>query len=419
MLKILFKKGASIQLGCKLFSHHGHTVCKSPQFQKISFNSNNSTRWSSHVATSVSKTMSNPTILAQPSRSTGYWLLGCSGMVFGAVVLGGVTRLTESGLSMVTWKLFGEKLPKNSAEWIEEFNLYKEYPEFKLKNKDISLEEFKRIWWMEYLHRMWGRCIGAAFFIPASILWYKGRFNSGMKKRVLLFGTLIGCQGLLGWYMVKSGLEDRFHTQSDVPRVSQYRLASHLSMAFVLYSGLLWTALDQLLPKEKALTMTDANRTAVLRLKRFAHLSKGFIFVTALSGAFVAGLDAGLVYNSFPLMGDRFIPSDLLAFSPTLRNFTENPTTVQFDHRILGITTFSLITAQWLMGRRLGLTPRARLALNCVAGMAYMQVALGITTLLTYVPVSIAALHQSGSLVLLSMAIWLSHEMKHIKRIVK
>ncbi|KAL1460620.1 hypothetical protein WDU94_012587 [Cyamophila willieti] len=226
-------------------------------------------------------------------------------------------------------------------------------------------------------------------------------------------------QGLLGWYMVKSGLEDRFHTQSDVPRVSQYRLASHLSMAFVLYSGLLWTALDHLLPKEKVLQLTDVNRTALLRLKRFAAVSKGFIFVTALSGAFVAGLDAGLVYNSFPLMGDRFIPSDLLAFSPTIRNFTENPTTVQFDHRILGITTISLITAQWVLGRRLGLTPRTRLALNCVAGMAYMQVALGITTLLTYVPVSIAALHQSGSLVLLSMAIWLSHEMKHIKRIVK
>lgn len=339
-------------------------------------------------------------------------------MVFGAVVLGGVTRLTESGLSMVTWKLFGEKLPQNSAEWIEEFNQYKEFPEFKLKNKEITLEEFKRIWWMEYLHRMWGRCIGAAFFIPASVFWYKGYFNAAMKKRVGLFGTLIACQGLLGWYMVKSGLEDRFHTQSDIPRVSQYRLASHLSMAFLLYSGLLWTALDQLLPAN-ALKLTDANRTSLLRLKRFAYMTKGFIFVTALSGAFVAGLDAGLVYNSFPLMADRFIPTDILAMEPKIRNFTENPTTVQFDHRILGITTFSLISAQWWMGRRLRLPARVNLALNCVTGMAYMQVALGITTLLTYVPVSIAAIHQSGSLILLSMAIWLSHEMKHIKRIVK
>ncbi|KAL1460619.1 hypothetical protein WDU94_012586 [Cyamophila willieti] len=138
MLKILFKKGVSSQLGCKLFIH-GQAVSRSPQSQKISLNLINSypTRWSSHVATSVTKNLSNSTILAKPSHATGYWLLGCSGMVFGAVVLGGVTRLTESGLSMVTWKLFGEKLPKNSAEWIEEFNLYKEYPEFKLQPEHL------------------------------------------------------------------------------------------------------------------------------------------------------------------------------------------------------------------------------------------------------------------------------------------
>ncbi|KAI5740941.1 hypothetical protein M8J76_008721 [Diaphorina citri] len=284
------------------------------------------------------------------------------------------------------------------------------------KNKDITLEEFKRIWWMEYLHRMWGRCIGAAFFIPASIFWYKGYFNSAMKKRVGVFGLLIACQGLMGWYMVQSGLEVRFHTQSDVPRVSQYRLASHLSMAFLLYSGLLWTALDHLLPSSKQLA---DNRAGLLRFKRLAYMSKGLIFVTALSGAFVAGLDAGLVYNSFPLMADRLIPTDILALEPPLRNFTENPTTVQFDHRVLGISVFSLLTAQYWMGRKLKLPGRANLALACVTGMAYMQVALGITTLLTYVPVSIAALHQSGSLILLSMALWLSHEMKHVKRLVK
>lgn len=390
---------------------------KNPQSKKIPFGLIG-TRWSSNVATPITQNISKS--LEIPSRATGYWLLGCSGMVFGAVVLGGVTRLTESGLSMVTWKLFGEKLPQTSAEWIEEFNRYKEFPEFKMKNSDITLEDFKRIWWMEYLHRMWGRCIGAAFFIPASIFWYKGYFSSAMKKRVGVFGLLIGCQGLLGWYMVQSGLEqDRFQSQSDVPRVSQYRLASHLSMAFLLYSGLLWTVLDYLLPAGQHANLSEVNRAGILKLKRFTHMSKLFIFLTAVSGAFVAGLDAGLVYNSFPLMADRLIPSDILAMQPKIRNFTENPTTVQFDHRVLGVTTLSLITAQWWLCRRLRLPARINLALNCVTGMAYMQVALGITTLLTYVPVSLAALHQSGSLILLSMALWLSHEMKHIKRIVK
>ena len=166
---------------------------------------------------------------------------GIAGMCFGAVVLGGVTRLTESGLSMVDWKLFGRPPPMDEAAWLIEFEKYKQSPEFKYKNSDISMTEFKFIWWMEYGHRMWGRTIGGFFYIPAGIMWAKGYFNSAIKKRVLVAGTLLACQGLLGWYMVKSGLDHKnFEGPNDVPRVSQYRLAAHLSSAVVLYSFMFW-----------------------------------------------------------------------------------------------------------------------------------------------------------------------------------
>lgn len=276
----------------------------------------------------------------------------------------------------------------------------------------MTLSEFKFIYHMEYGHRMWGRAIGAFFALPAIYFWSRGYLNRSLKIRTVVFGTLIGLQGLMGWYMVKSGLEDRFHGENDVPRVSQYRLASHLTFAFVLYTLFLWSALDILLPAQKlAGPVTKASR----RFRMLAHSTKGMIFLTALSGAFVAGLDAGLVYNSFPKMADRWIPEDILEFSPTIRNFTENPTTVQFDHRILGTATLTLITGMYLISRKRVLPPRAYKAAAAVAFMGWMQVGLGISTLLMYVPVPLAATHQSGSLILLSLAIWLSHELKHVK----
>lgn len=355
----------------------------------------------------------NPVV--KGNKLVGSWLLGCSAMVFGAVILGGVTRLTESGLSMVTWKLLGEQRPRSPQEWEEEFQRYKQFPEFKMKNPNMTLEEFKFIYFMEYTHRMWGRAIGAFFALPAAFFWTKGYFSKAMKIRVLLFGALIGAQGLMGWYMVKSGLEDRFQDVNDVPRVSQYRLASHLSFAFILYTLFLHSSFSYLLPAER---LSQVTRGAVT-FRKLAHVTKGMVFLTAISGAFVAGLDAGLVYNSFPKMADHWIPEDILALSPKLVNFTENPTTVQFDHRIMGITTLSLISGLWILSRRRSLPKRAYWAANAIAAMGWTQVALGITTLLTYVPVSMAAAHQSGSLVLLSLAIWLSHELKFVKYIPK
>ncbi|XP_066598689.1 heme A synthase COX15 isoform X2 [Prorops nasuta] len=355
----------------------------------------------------------------------GSWLLTCSGMVFVAVVLGGVTRLTESGLSMVTWKLLGEKMPKNDIQWLEEFDRYKQFPEYKITNKNMTLEEFKNIWWMEYLHRMWGRLIGGVFLIPAAYFWIRGRFNQQMKLRVGVLGTLIGIQGLMGWYMVQSGLEDRFSEPSDVPRVSQYRLAAHLGLAFIIYTGFLYNALDHLLPAEKlsfeSFSTGQLNNTIkkLTRLRKVVHSTKGLIFFTALSGAFVAGMDAGLIYNTFPKMADKWVPDDIFFISPIIKNFTENPTTVQFDHRVLGTTTLALITCIGFMSYKHKLPGHGSKAVAAVLCAGYLQVILGISTLLNHVPLALAASHQSGSLILLSTIIWLCHELKYLKLLPK
>ncbi|XP_031784398.1 cytochrome c oxidase assembly protein COX15 homolog isoform X1 [Nasonia vitripennis] len=354
----------------------------------------------------------------------GYWLLTCSGMVFIAVSLGGITRLTESGLSMVSWTLFGEKVPTTEISWIDEFKNYKQFPEYQISNKNMTLEEFKRIWWMEYAHRMWGRLIGVVFIVPAVYFWFNNMLNPVTKKRILILGTLIGCQGLMGWYMVKSGLENRFDGPTDVPRVSQYRLAAHLGLAIFIYSGLLYTTLDQLIPVR---SNTNNYNTSELkptikynnRFRILAFSSKGLIFLTALSGAFVAGLDAGLIYNTFPKMCNKWIPDDILFMSPLYKNLTENPTTVQFNHRTLGMSTLLAVSAISWMSRKCNLPRRASTAVIVLTCAAYTQAILGIFTLLNHVPTYLAALHQSGSLLLLSSAIWLCHEIKYIKKLAK
>nr|SVE77553.1 EOG090X04TT [Daphnia lumholtzi]SVE78181.1 EOG090X04TT [Daphnia lumholtzi]SVE78811.1 EOG090X04TT [Daphnia lumholtzi] len=408
---------SQIQL-CNPMRPYLRNVCKRNYVTTFKPNQLKLSAFSKHLKAFKPLTRHVVTIAETPtlhqSKWIGRWLGTCAGMCFGAVVIGGLTRLTESGLSMVEWSAFGERPPLSQEDWEREFEKYKQFPEYKQLKKGINLEEFKFIWNMEYGHRMWGRLIGAMFVIPAAVFWKKGYFNSALKKRVLIYGTLIGCQGLLGWYMVKSGLEDRFHGEADVPRVSQYRLASHLGSAFVLYSLFLWTSLHHLIPA-KAMEVSKA----AIKFKRLVHFSKGIVFLTAISGAFVAGLDAGLVYNSYPLMAGRLLPEDWLALSPAIRNFTENPSTVQFDHRTLGHFTVLLLSTVWLLSRRIVLPTRARYAANALAAMAWMQASLGIATLLFYVPTPLASSHQAGSLVLLSTALWLSHELKNMKYIPK
>ncbi|XP_053533709.1 cytochrome c oxidase assembly protein COX15 homolog isoform X2 [Ictalurus punctatus] len=319
--------------------------------------------------------------------------------------------LTESGLSMVDWHLVKEmKPPRTQAEWEAEFSKYQQFPEFKIMNHDMTLTEFKFIFYMEWGHRMWGRLVGLAYILPTMYFWKKGYFNRSMKARVLGLCGFVFFQGLLGWYMVKSGLEEKPDSY-DVPRVSQYRLASHLGSALLLYCGSLWTGLTLMLPVNR---LPDTRR--IMQLRRFAKATGALVFLTALSGAFVAGLDAGLVYNSFPKMGEYWIPDDLLAFSPTIKNIFENPTTVQFDHRILGIGSLAAITSLFLFSRRMQLPRRAKLAISCLTAMAYTQVVLGISTLLLYVPTSMAATHQSGSVALLTFAIWVLAELRKVAK---
>lgn len=359
------------------------------------------------ISGSTSATVPN----AATNRIVGRWLLGCSGLVVGAVVLGGVTRLTESGLSMVDWHLVREmKPPQTQEEWEAEFSKYQQFPEFKILNHDMTLPEFKFIFYMEWGHRMWGRLVGLSYILPAIYFWRKGYFSRSMKGRVLGLCGFVFFQGLLGWYMVKSGLEEKPESH-DIPRVSQYRLCAHLGSALLLYCASLWTGLTLLHAPQK---MVETKHLMLLR--RFAKGAGALAFLTALSGAFVAGLDAGLVYNSFPKMGERWIPDDLLAFSPTLKNFFENPTTVQFDHRILGISTLAAITSLYLFSRKMMLPKRAKIAISLLTAMAYGQVALGISTLLLYVPTPIAATHQSGSLALLSLAIWVLAELRKVPK---
>lgn len=383
----------------------------------------NNGKWNSSVlqglqclrlsATQATKVAEN--IPPHAQKIVGRWLIGCSAMVFGAVVLGGVTRLTESGLSMVDWRLLKDMtLPSSEAEWLAEFERYKAFPEYKYQasQKEMTLSDFKSIYYMEWGHRMWGRGVGMAFLLPAIYFWRKGWISKALKPRLAVYAGLLGFQGFLGWYMVKSGLEEPAEPgPNDIPRVSQYRLASHLGSALILYTLFLWQGLAHL-----TTPLALPNTKQIAKLRGMSHGLMTLVFVTALSGAFVAGLDAGLVYNSWPKMADKWIPDDLWAFAPKWKNIFENSTTVQFNHRNLAELTVLLIGGFWWMSRKAPLTPRARLAVNSLMGMALLQSSLGIITLLWYVPTHLAATHQSGSIVLLSIAVWLAHELKRLPK---
>jgi len=356
-------------------------------------------------------TRKNATVISAESKAPkviGTWLLGVSAGVAGAVVIGGITRITRSGLSMTDWHLIrGMKPPRTQDEWLAEFERYKSYPEFYVARSDMTLSEFKSIFFWEYVHRMWGRGIGLMFIIPCVTLWARKYFNKGMKIRVGIYGSLILGQGLLGWYMVKSGLDEQTLATTAHPRVSQYRLASHLGLAFMIYSLTFYQSLAHIL-KDNQLQVTKELRL----LRKFAHGSLALVYVTAVSGAFVAGIDGGLVYNSFPKFADRWIPSDIAALNPWWKNMFENPTTTQFNHRLLGTTTVSTITATWLMSRGVVLPGRAKMAANCLFLMSGLQIGLGVSTLLLYVPKELAVTHQFGSLTLLSLALWFARELK-------
>ena len=325
------------------------------------------------------------------------WLLVCCALIFAMVVLGGVTRLTGSGLSIVHWKpVSGVLPPLSQAAWEREFEHYKESPEYAYVNKGMSLHAFKGIFWFEYAHRLLGRLIGVVFLIPFLYFLLRRRIEPALAPKLVTMFILGGLQGLLGWYMVKSGLADN-------PHVSQYRLAAHLGLAILIYAYILWTALD-LLHAE-----SEQSPRVCRRLAPIAKLLTLAVFVTMISGAFVAGLKAGFTYNTFPLMAGKLVPDGIWSMVPAYLNLFENVTTVQFNHRLLAVGTFLALIALWIVAMRWQLTRSQRFWLHATALAAVLQVALGISTLLLRVPVTLGALHQAGAMALLTALLCLSH----------
>ena len=287
----------------------------------------------------------------------------------------------------------------SQLEWEQVFQLYQKFPEFQLKNSSMDLEGFKGIFWFEYAHRLLGRSIGMIFLLPMIYFWFKKKIDRVLIPKLITMFVLGGLQGLLGWYMVKSGL-------ISTPHVSQYRLTAHLGLAFVIYAYIFWVAMGLLFPTD------DNNRNQqVTGLRRFSYLISGLLFVTALSGGFVAGLKAGLAYNTFPLMGGRWIPEGILNLEPVWRNFFENITTVQFDHRVLATLISILIMAFWFMARKIDLSLRFRIGIHLFLLFVVIQVTLGISTLLLYVPTDLAATHQAGALALFTVSLFLSQQL--------
>ncbi|XP_057803722.1 cytochrome c oxidase assembly protein COX15 [Salvia miltiorrhiza] len=343
-------------------------------------------------------------------KAVGIWLFVSAAWVFSMVVLGGVTRLTRSGLSMTDWKFSGGLPPLSDEEWLVEFEKYKQSPEYKRINKGMSLDDFKFIYWMEYAHRMWGRALGIMFALPFSYFLRKGYITVQLGLRLSGLFALGAGQGLIGWWMVKSGLEEPASEYTE-PRVSPYRLAAHLTSAFAIYTGLFWTALSVVMPEPLAAESRVWVQGAA-KVKRIALPVSILVGVTAVSGAFVAGNDAGRAYNTFPKMGDTWIPEDVLILKPLIRNFFENTATVQLDHRILATTSLCAIAGLWWSTRKLDLHPAVRSLIGNTVGMAALQVTLGISTLLSYVPVSLGSAHQAGALTLLTFMILLNHTLR-------
>jgi len=325
-----------------------------------------------------------------------YWLLtGCL-LIFVMVVVGGITRLTHSGLSISNYKLISGTIPPmNQTEWQDAFDLYKQYPEYQKLNQNFTLEDFKDIYFWEWLHRVLGRLIGMVFIIPfLYFLLRKQLTRSTIKKSILLL-FLGGFQGFLGWYMVKSGLIDR-------PDVSHYRLAMHLTTAFITFAYTFWVALDLWFPKKKEI------HKGVRNLIRFGLL---VLIIQIIWGAFVAGLDAGWIHNHWPLMNDGKLIHETVTIeqSPVWRNFVEGKSGVQFVHRYLAYIVVAIIIVIGFKSKKLVRTTFQKKAINSLLTLVFLQFILGIFTLLLQVPVWLGVLHQVVAFFLLASMTFTLH----------
>jgi cytochrome c oxidase assembly protein subunit 15 len=333
-------------------------------------------------------------------RVVAGWLLVCCALVFAIVVVGGVTRLTHSGLSITEWQpIVGTLPPMSHADWESAFAKYRLTPEYQQVNKGMALDEFKGIFWWEYFHRLLGRVIGVVYLLP--FLWFLARraIPPGYGWKLAGIFVLGGLQGAMGWYMVKSGLVDD-------PRVSQFRLTAHLGLAFVIFAAMFWVALSLLQP-QRLPPGGEGVRTA----RRWATAIAGLVFFMVLTGGLVAGIRAGFAYNTFPLMNGHVVPPEIFILEPWWKNFFYNMATVQFDHRIIAWMLALTIPVLWWKAARVD-AARVRWGAHLLLAMLALQVTLGILTLLHVVPLPLAAAHQAGALLLFALALHLAHALR-------
>jgi heme a synthase len=329
---------------------------------------------------------------ARHRRALRVWLGTVALLIVAMVLVGGATRLTHSGLSITEWKpIVGIVPPLSQSDWQEAFAAYKTIPEYTELNRGMSLDEFKTIFWWEWTHRVLGRLIGVFFFVPFAAFWLAGYIPRTLLPRLIGLFVLGGLQGVLGWYMVKSGLTLRTD-------VSQYRLAAHFGTALIILGYTLWLCFGLGEAQRAHARWRSATNVAGLVL--------GLIFLQLLAGALVAGLDAGLGYNTWPLINGAFVPSGLDAASPWYLNLFENPLTVQFDHRMLGYTVVVATVAQfaWLASR--GATPPLLGSALTLALLAGLQATLGVWTLLLAVPIPLGLAHQAGAIAVFTAALY-------------
>ncbi len=339
---------------------------------------------------SLTHTMTDGLSERRSGKLVRVWLWTVAALVFAMIVVGGATRLTDSGLSITEWKpILGAVPPLSVEDWHDAFEKYKQIPEYDLVNKGMSLSEFKTIFWWEWAHRFLGRFIGVVFALPLLFFWLTGRLREGLLPRLSGVFVLGGLQGGIGWYMVSSGLADRVD-------VSQYRLALHLGVAFLILALLVWLALS-LSPKERPVSSRGQRVLA-------GHMA-GFVFLQVVLGALVAGLKAGYAYNTWPDMNGELIPSGLFALQPWYLNFFEDITTVQFVHRLAAYFVLVFAGLQvWLLWRAAVVSRVLNSALLVFVAVV-LQAAIGIWTLLAEVPLSLGLAHQGGAAIVFALAV--------------
>ncbi|MDH3691118.1 MAG: COX15/CtaA family protein [Gammaproteobacteria bacterium] len=331
------------------------------------------------------------------------WLFCCAGLIFVTVVVGGVTRLTQSGLSMVQWQpVVGVVPPLSRPQWQEAFRKYQQFPEYKSVSRDMTLDQFKFIYLVEYGHRMLGRLIGLVFILPFIYFLMRRRISMQLAPKLLFMFVLGGLQGLLGWYMVQSGLVDK-------PHVSQYRLVAHLALAVLIYAYIFRTALALIVVKW-------VKSESTTRLSYFVLVLTLLILLMILSGGFMAGTKAGFVYNTFPRMNGQWVPDELLVLTPLWRNFFENVVTIQFIHRTAAVLVFGITVMIWWWSRRAHLPGAACGAVSLLAMVAVTQITLGVLTLLYQVPVALGVAHQACALALFTIALYVHYLLSPSRR---